>query len=237
MPFMANMTHHQKRRLIGQLETITCDYLLLDLSAGTAFNTLDLALIADSGLFVTTPERTSIHSLLTFVKNLLLRATERSIARDPDLIDPMKRLFVQSVDHPVVTLPDVTAELGRLNPRAAEELRSLCRRVRPRLVYNMGEDTTDLDVLSVVDRTFAEILGLGCDHIGFLPFDPLVRQAGRSGQPFLLQHGGSATGTALRRIAQRIVRFWGAPIPRSGELLRRHAEATHSERVGAPRPG
>jgi flagellar biosynthesis protein FlhG len=56
MPFMANITHHQKRRLIKDLKTLPARYVLLDLGAGSSFNVLDFFKIVGSGIVVTTPE-------------------------------------------------------------------------------------------------------------------------------------------------------------------------------------
>jgi flagellar biosynthesis protein FlhG len=230
-PFLANLGDAQKRRLLRELREIPCDYLLLDLGAGTAFNTLDLALAADSGLFVTTPESAAIQSLLTFLRNLLLREARGLQSEVPGMREAVRRLSEQSAAGPVVTVPGVEAEMEAVSPAAAEALRSIRGRLRPRLLYNMGDTPADLDLLPSIDRTLSEVLGMQCDHIGFLPFDPLVRRAARGGEPFLLTHPDSPTAAALRRIAQRIIRFWGGPIPGSAELLRRHhADSPPDER-------
>src|ERR1051325_11641020 len=54
MPFMANLKVPEKTRLVKFLRSISARYVLLDLSAGTPYNTLDLFRLGSSGIVVTT---------------------------------------------------------------------------------------------------------------------------------------------------------------------------------------
>ena len=45
---IANMKHTQKRRFITALRQLNADYIVIDLGAGTAYNTIDFFLLADS---------------------------------------------------------------------------------------------------------------------------------------------------------------------------------------------
>lgn len=238
MPFMANVTYHQKQRLVREIPRLEARYVLLDLSAGTSFNTLDLCRIADAPLLVTTPVRASVMSLLVFVKNLLLRAIDRSVGRDPDLLDLLRRAYQQPMDAPLLTMRELASELEGRDPAAAGELRRLCRRQRPRLVYNMCDGPDDLGVTGSIDRTLDEILALRCDHVGCVLLDPEVRRTARRAEPHLLAAAGSPTAGAVRRIASRVERFWDRdePIPDSGRKLRRRAEEASREQGPRPDP-
>lgn len=57
---VANTSYTQKIRLLRQLISLDTEYILLDLGAGTAFNTLDFFLIANDGIIIVTP---SLHLL------------------------------------------------------------------------------------------------------------------------------------------------------------------------------
>ena len=77
MPFMANITYNQKLAIFRLLKALPARYILLDLSAGTAYNTLDLFQLGKSGIVVTTPEYPALMSTLVFAKNLVLRAIDQ----------------------------------------------------------------------------------------------------------------------------------------------------------------
>ena len=85
MPFMANITYNQKLALLRMLKALPARYVLLDLSAGTSFNTLDLFLAGESGILVTTPEHPAIMSTLVFMKTLVLRALAHGLRRETDV--------------------------------------------------------------------------------------------------------------------------------------------------------
>ncbi len=70
---IANMRHMQKTRLLRKLRDIDADFILLDLGAGTATNTLDFFLLADRKLVVVTPEPTSIENAYRFIKSAFYR--------------------------------------------------------------------------------------------------------------------------------------------------------------------
>ena len=53
MPFMANITHAQKMRLLSNLRTVPAQYVILDLGAGCAFHTLDFFSMVDAGMVLT----------------------------------------------------------------------------------------------------------------------------------------------------------------------------------------
>ena len=57
---IANPKYAQKIRLLRELKKIEADYILMDLGAGTSFNTLDFFIAADTQLLVAIPEPTSI---------------------------------------------------------------------------------------------------------------------------------------------------------------------------------
>jgi len=49
------------------------EHIILDLGAGTAINTLDFFLASGNGIFVTTPEPTSIENVYRLMRAIYLR--------------------------------------------------------------------------------------------------------------------------------------------------------------------
>jgi MinD-like ATPase involved in chromosome partitioning or flagellar assembly len=85
----ANPKHAQKLKLIRHLRSAPVDVVIIDLGAGTAFNTLDLFLAARVQIVVTTPEPTSLQNAYGFVKCASQRSSENlesAVAFDPRII-------------------------------------------------------------------------------------------------------------------------------------------------------
>lgn len=64
----ANPKHSQKLKFIRHFKRAAADVVILDLGAGTSFNTLDLFLAARVQLVVTTPELTATQNAYGFIK-------------------------------------------------------------------------------------------------------------------------------------------------------------------------
>ena len=223
MPFMANITYNQKIALLRLLRSLQADYVLVDLSAGTSFNTLDLFHAGKSGLIVTTPEHPALMSTLVFVKNLVLRAIDQGLRRDLSLKEKLNELYKQSVNTPVFTVERFRNEIAPEHPEAALKIDALCERIRPHLAYNMVEDANDSEVFERIDDTLGGCFSIAGDHIGLIPYDQTVRTLLKEPGIFLLQAPDSAIATGVRRLAQRVIRYWDEPIEGSAQLLAEYA--------------
>src|SRR5215213_5414914 len=219
MPFMANITYNQKLLLLRLLRSLRADYVLLDLSAGTSFNTLDLFLAGESGILVTTPEHPAIMSALVFVKTLILRALAQGLRGEAAVSQQLNRLYQQSVKDKVLTIEGFRGELAKTDPDVARKVKKICAGIRPRLVYNMVENPEDTEIFARIERTLDEHLSVGCDHFGIIPYDSAVRQLLKRPGIFMLEAPDSGVAVAIDRISKRVERYWNTPIEGSAELL------------------
>lgn len=122
----ANPKHSQKQKLIRHFRKAPVDVVLLDLGAGTSFNTLDLFLTARVQLIVTTPELTAIQNAYGFIKCASMRASSSEAAGScaPRLIanwcdeDGAARVFraLRSVTSAFLTTAPVEAGFVRKDP-------------------------------------------------------------------------------------------------------------------------
>ncbi len=70
---IANLPYDKKKKTLKAISGLKYDYILLDLGAGTAFNTLDFFLASRNGIFITTPEPTSIENVYRLMRAIYLR--------------------------------------------------------------------------------------------------------------------------------------------------------------------
>ncbi|MDB4972920.1 MAG: putative FleN-like cytoskeletal ATPase [Myxococcaceae bacterium] len=89
----ANPKHSQKQKFIRHIRKADADVVILDLGAGTSFNTLDLFLIARVQLVVTTPELTAIQNAYGFIKCASMR--QKSLETE---VGCMPRLVANNCD-------------------------------------------------------------------------------------------------------------------------------------------
>lgn len=222
MPFMANIKYPEKLRLMKFLKALEADYVLLDLSAGTAFNTLDLFRTGTSGIVVTTPEHSSLMSALVFVKNLVLRTIEESLRRVPDIKPLLNEIYNQSVRDPVFTIQRLRNELLKVDEELAGRVDTICQKIRPRFVYNMIESSDDTAIFANIATTCNEVLSIECDHFGLIPYDPEVRHFFKDPRIFLVEKPQSKTAETINRLAHRVIKLWDTRLEGTDELLARY---------------
>ena len=132
-------------------------------------------------------------------------------------------MYKQSVKDPVFTVEKFRRDLAEEEPDAAAAIEGICRRIRPRFVYNMVESIKDTELFSNIDRTFAEVLSIHCDHLGVIPYDKRVRQFLKEPGIFLIDGPKSPTTETIDRLGHRVVHLWDTPLEGSAEVLAEYA--------------
>ncbi len=70
---IANLPYDKKMKTLRAIAKLDYEYVILDLGAGTAFNTLDFFMASRNGIFITTPEPTSIENVYRLIRAIYLR--------------------------------------------------------------------------------------------------------------------------------------------------------------------
>jgi len=222
-PFLANIPHAQKIRLISHIVRLPAEYLLLDLGAGTSFNTLDFFRLSRQSLVITTLEYPSIMNMMSFLKHFLLRVIEGNFVKNQLILDMLRSLYKQPLGNLQQSIIEtVHSEITAIDKEANETLNALCRGYRPRIIFNMGENPSEIKIANQIDKSLKDILSLEVDYFGFVFYDKFVRQSVKKRIPFLPNYRDTMVAKSILKIAERIVKFWGKPVKDSDQLLLNH---------------
>lgn len=218
-PFMANIAYAQKMKLISRIRKLPADYVLLDLGAGSSFNTLDFYGLSPNGLLVTTPEPPAVMGMLVFLKNYLLRAVQRRVARNYAVHNLIKEMTKQPMENQMGTMDALQNQIVLEDPEAGKIVEEICGNCRPRIVFNAGENPEEISLSHQISKSLQNILRIEADYFGFVFRDSAVRKAVQDRQAFLANFRENTTANDITRIAERIVKFWDRPIKDSAGLL------------------
>lgn len=198
----ANPTYQQKQKLLRQLQQLDVDDVILDLGAGTAFNTLDFFLIADLGVAVVVPEPTSIENVYRFMKAAFFRRL--SFVSEEARI---KRLVKQAVAQRGAMASPVRLlqELERLAPDLAPKLRQAVAGYRPALIVNQTRTREDLDMGHAMVAAWRKYFGLEMEFLGALPHDDEVWRSVRRRRPVLVDQPASRIATGLHEVVSALL--------------------------------
>ncbi|MBU0988109.1 MAG: P-loop NTPase [Proteobacteria bacterium] len=229
-PFMANIPYAQKIRLISRIRKLPADYILLDLGAGTSFNTLDFFRLSRYGFVITTPDYLAIMSMMAFLKHFILRVIERSFAQDPQIRKILSSFFKQPMTDQTTYLSLLKSEIASINPAAGEKVTKLCGQYRPRVIFNLGEHPDEIKIAGQIDKSLSSNLSLEVDYFGFVFKDPLVKESLNKRLPFLPNFSDSPAAESIRRIAERIVKYLDKPVSNSEKHLLKRMRKVYESR-------
>ena len=202
---IANIKHSQKVKLLQRLRELQTDYLVLDLGAGTSFNTLDFFLYADVGIIALLPEPTSIENAYRFIKS----AYYRRLRASQNLV-PVRNLIDMAMDtqNPlgIKSPSDLFREVNKFSPEAGMRMKREIEKFRPKLLVNQARTQADVDIGLSVKTVCKKYFGIEMDYIGYLDYDSSVWQAVRRKRPMMLEFPNSKLVSSIDRIVQNMVK-------------------------------
>ncbi len=205
---IANLGYDRKVHLLQNLKTVDADYLIIDLGAGTTYNTLDFFLFSDVGLITVLPEPTSIENAYRFIKSCYyrrLRLSKRLAAIRPTIEMAMDSKNPLNIKSP----SDLFREVSKVNPEGATRLKEEIERFRPKLIVNQARTQTDVDIGFSVKTVCKKYFGIDMDYVGYLDYDSSVWQAVRKKRPLMFEFPNSRLVSSIERMTQYLLKRHG----------------------------
>lgn len=208
----ANPKQQQKLRLLRHLQGADCDYLLLDLGAGTAAHILDFFLIADHGLLVLLPEPTSIENAYRFVKAAFFRRMQN--LQDQYGIAQLVDAAMTSRDAASRTPFEFIARVKQKDRATGLKLEQELKNFRVKLVVNQAREAQDQNVAAAVVAAWKKFFGLEMEPLGTIAYDDDVWRAVRRRKPVLLEKPDGKAAASLTAVADRLLSLDGRAVAR-----------------------
>ncbi len=174
-PGTANMDTFTKNKIIRKLSRIeNFDYVILDLGAGTTYNTLDFFLLTRNSILVTTPELTSVLNAYSFLKSAAFRFLMRQFKAKSDEQKFINEYLKDSASGTETSFLELLSKTAEKFSDSCQKISSEIRKFRPQAIVNMGETSGDLEMAKRLRKLVHDKLGIQMDFIGFLPREQKV---------------------------------------------------------------
>ncbi|MEK6580058.1 MAG: P-loop NTPase, partial [Bdellovibrionota bacterium] len=205
---IANIQFDQKVQLLQKIRELNTDYIVIDLGAGTGFNTIDFFLYADIGLVTVLPEPTSIENAYRFIKSAYYRRLLHS--KNLKDIRPLIHSAMDSRNAMNLKSPsDLFREVNRAHPELGTALKREIELFRPKLVVNQARTQSDVDIGMSIKTICKKYFGIDMEYIGFLDYDSAVWQAVRRKRPFMLEFPNSKLVSNIERMVTYLTKRCG----------------------------
>ena len=212
---MANMAYEQKMKILRAVSRLPYDFILLDLGAGTSFNTIDFFMISNAGIFVTTPEPTSIENVYRLIRAVYARKI-RQFLKASHFRTLLEKTEAKAKEGDVNKPEYLVSIIKDLEPDKGKMVEEALQASQFKLVLNQfrKQDHPKMGVL--ICRIIEKHLGLPMQFIGNIAHDDLVRDAVCQKVPFLDRYPHTQTALDLKKLCQHILearRNGGGSVP------------------------
>ncbi len=200
----SNLAYEQKMRMLRAILRLNYDYMLLDLGAGTSFNTIDFFTLVDSGIFVCCPEFTSVENLYRLIHSVCLRKIRQilKVEHFQELAETVEaRNQDATINRPgyfLDTLKEIDPERGRMIEGALQAFQF-------RLVINQLRKQDHPEIGSLICKLVAKHLRLNIQWIGNVGYDDLVHGGFFAREPFVEKYPFSRAAMDLKAVTKGIL--------------------------------
>jgi len=219
----ANPTYAQKVRILSQIEGLDADFVLLDLGAGTSFNTLDFFNYSHGKICLLTSQATSLQNGYGFLKSALYRQISREFVREEEIQDLLWESDDKSLDSDITSIKDILNVLQTKEPALYLRLQELLNDYQIWLVVNMVKSERDTMSGLIIREVTSKYLTMQPEVLGQVSYDLAVEAAVNLMIPFPLDKDESKPAQDLRAIAQKVLEISCFP-DRDREPARQPAE-------------
>jgi len=169
----------QKTTLISKLQSMSCDYTILDLGAGTHVNTLDFFVFSHAGILVVVPESTSIENSYVFLKSVLYRKLQNvaKVLYKEGQADPLFKVML----NPKITVPFHTQLqiFAKESPTVGQKLLDIVQHTRIGIMMNQVRTPGDRELGTSMAQICKKYFGFDALVLGSTAYDDAVWQSMR----------------------------------------------------------
>lgn len=210
---IANLFAAQKTKIIKALFKLPYDYVLLDLGAGTSFNTLDFFLTSNQGIIVCTPEPTSIENAFKFIKAAYLRKAKQILKR-PEFREIYKEILCIS-DETGKQSSNLIEAIMQHDPYRGRQLQQELKGFTFKFIINQFRKTVDATLGEKIEKVCNRHFFSDFTFMGNISFDERVYQSILAKKVFVNKYSYTISAIEMSNITKNIAGNFEERKPRS----------------------
>jgi flagellar biosynthesis protein FlhG len=200
-----NLTATQKQKLFRHLKNLKADHVILDLGAGTGYDTLDTFLQADVQVGVIAPDTLAIENFYLFLKNLKYRQLGNTLSV-LSLRDRAKEIWKNRAEHGITTTREFVAHLRECYPEFSERFNEEQKKLRLHVVLNQVREHKQAEVGFAVKSAVVKFFHITAAYAGQVRYDKELWQQFGQDTPALHRGGSFTLRQDLEKITEGILK-------------------------------
>lgn len=208
---IANLPYEQKIKIVKAISQLEYDWILLDLGAGTSFNTLDFFLISQNGIFITTPEPTSIENVYRLVRAIYFRRICHCF--DAFYFKELEKEVVNQFGDESINKPNCMMQVvARLHPEIYLQLEKTVNFFKFKLILNQLRKQDNVAIGTQICQIIEKHFGVPVEFVGNVSYDDHIHDAICQRLSFLDRYPHTRAATDLRELSKRMVNSVGSQL-------------------------
>jgi flagellar biosynthesis protein FlhG len=208
---IANLPYEQKIKIIKAISKLEYDWILIDLGAGTSFNTLDFFLISQNGIFITTPEPTSIENVYRLVRAIYFRHIRHCF--DAFYFKELENEVVHQFGDDSIHKPNYMMQVvARLHPEIYLQLENTVSSFKFKLILNQLRKQDNVVIGTQICQIIEKHLGLHVEFAGNVSYDDHIHDAICQRVSFLDRYPHTRSAADLRELSKKMVNSTGSQL-------------------------
>ncbi len=201
---IANLFHAQKLKLIAAIKKLPFDYILLDLGAGTNFNTLDFFLTSNEGILICTPEPTSIENAFSFIKAAYLRKLKQVIKQHT--FHAMVKDAVSNPKNTAIKSPDIIDIVLKYDPDKETFFKNKLNEFKFKFIINQFRKNLDSALGDKIETVCNRHFYSDFQFLGNISYDERVHDSILSKNIYIHKFPYTTSSVDLKTIAGKITK-------------------------------
>jgi flagellar biosynthesis protein FlhG len=181
----ANLPFLTKEKLIRHIKALEADYILIDLGAGSAYNTLDFFSLSDTGLLVCTPEPQARVDAYGFIKNTVYRKLRKLFSKNPAVKQVINQFALKS-GAKSGRIKDLLDLISQVDRQAHDDIMAELAAYKPKLILNKVRNKRHIEEIKRFSGLVREYLNVDMEYVGYMRSDDKILDAGERRRPVLL---------------------------------------------------
>ena len=200
--------YFQRLRFVRHLHTLAADFVLVDLSPGVSYTTIDIFLNCDEGVVVTLPESTAFVDAFNFLKIALLRKLQKSLSFNQNAVDLLNRYETTNPFDNARSLRPLLINIERQDQQAAMIFKKILQYFRPKILMNMVMDEQESLEGSYFEHVIKNILLIQSEFVGYIDYRKDLRKVVKKARPLLLSQPKTAFSGSVKQNYQNFKKLF-----------------------------
>jgi flagellar biosynthesis protein FlhG len=196
-------SHQQRVALMAQLRRLDCDFVILDLGAGTASAVVDYFTDGDDEILVIQPEPTSVENAYSFLRAAFYRRM-RLAMQSSEVRQLVSEAMDQKNERGIRTPLDLLREVEICGGADAARFVETMQEFHPRIVMNGVRSAEDIRVGFAVRSVCRKYFGIDAEYLGYVNQDEAVHRSVLARRPLVVHEPRCDAALYLGRIAQKL---------------------------------